>query len=171
MGKAAQLLIATNSPSAVIRITGKANFQISVKFKSLVTQLIERGFDNITLDITECTLMDSTFIGVMAGLSQSFKRGSTTSPSSSLKLYGISDRIQSILEGLGILSFFPTTNTLEGIEGSDYNQSSDDSEATKKQLTANSLDAHETLMALNEANVAKFEEVTEFLRRELDSSD
>ena len=40
----------------------------SVDFKTLVTELRARGVDHYVLDLGECVTMDSTFLGVLAGL-------------------------------------------------------------------------------------------------------
>ena len=64
----AQLFVADLGSSAVVRITGCANFASSVPFKKLVNGLIERGCAKFTLDLTDCKLMDSTFLGVLVGV-------------------------------------------------------------------------------------------------------
>src|ERR1051325_1278763 len=51
-----------------IKVTGRANFTSSVDFKALVNGLRQKGHDRFILDLSECQLMDSTFLGVLAGL-------------------------------------------------------------------------------------------------------
>ena len=52
---------------ACIRIIGRANFTSSVDFKTLVNELRQKGCNCFVLDLSECVLMDSTFLGVLAG--------------------------------------------------------------------------------------------------------
>ncbi len=58
--------------TAWIRIEGRANFNSSVDFKALINGLVEKGYCRFVLDLTDCVLMDSTFLGVLAGLGMKF---------------------------------------------------------------------------------------------------
>src|SRR5688500_19383887 len=51
-----------------VKVAGRANFSGSVDFKTLVTSLWDKGYHHFVLDLSECLLMDSTFLGVLAGL-------------------------------------------------------------------------------------------------------
>src|SRR5262245_30366091 len=51
-----------------VKVAGRANFSGSVDFKALVTGLWEKGYHHFVLDLSDCLLMDSTFLGVLAGL-------------------------------------------------------------------------------------------------------
>ena len=53
-----------------IKVVGRANFTSSVDFKALVKALSEKGHHRFVLDLSECQLMDSTFLGVLAGPGQ-----------------------------------------------------------------------------------------------------
>ena len=51
-----------------MKIVGRANFSSSIDFKSLVNQLQQKGYNYFVLELSECLLMDSTFLGVLARL-------------------------------------------------------------------------------------------------------
>src|SRR5688500_13310613 len=55
-----------------VTVAGRAKFSGSVDFKTLVTSLWEKGYHHFVLDLSECLLMDSTFLGVLAGLGLKF---------------------------------------------------------------------------------------------------
>ena len=63
----ASMSVMVTDEFACIRIIGRANFTSSIDFKALVTELSQRGFQRFVLDLSECVLMDSTFLGVLAG--------------------------------------------------------------------------------------------------------
>src|SRR5579864_735589 len=63
----AKMLVSIGERSAMVQISGRANFTSSVDFKTLLDQLLQRGYTCFILDLTECVLMDSTFLGVLAG--------------------------------------------------------------------------------------------------------
>ncbi len=61
------LQVAVTDQVALVRISGRASFNCSVDFKSLVCELRDRGYRKYVLDLSECPIMDSTFLGVLAG--------------------------------------------------------------------------------------------------------
>ena len=61
------MLVSIGEKCACIRIAGRANFTSSIDFKTLVNELLQKRFTYFVLDLRECTLMDSTFLGVLAG--------------------------------------------------------------------------------------------------------
>src|SRR5947209_12449326 len=64
---AARLLVLVGEKFACIKIVGRANFTSSVDFKTLVQELTQKGYHYFILDLAECVLMDSTFLGVLTG--------------------------------------------------------------------------------------------------------
>lgn len=69
----AQLLVFVSGHLACVKIVGRANFSTSIDFKALINELEKQGFTCYILDLSECVLMDSTFLGVMAGLALKFR--------------------------------------------------------------------------------------------------
>src|SRR5690242_19637564 len=63
----AKMLVSVGDKFACVRIVGRANFTSSVDFKTLLTELLQNGCTFFILDLVECVLMDSTFLGVLAG--------------------------------------------------------------------------------------------------------
>ena len=151
-----------------IKLAGRANFQCSIDFKTLINRLHEKGHKRFVIDASECQLMDSTFLGVLAGLGLKFSQQHNGSAPASLELLNPSDRVFDMLENLGIAHLFkvirgstpPVTDTLSPVEKSAA--STDRAETTKT-----CLEAHRLLMELNPANVAKFKDVTKFLEEDL----
>ena len=52
---------------ACVKISGRANFNSSIDFKTLLSELRAKGYTYFVLELSECALMDSTFLGVLAG--------------------------------------------------------------------------------------------------------
>src|SRR5258706_8291556 len=89
-----------------IRIAGRANFHSSVDFKALVLALRQSGHARFVLDLEKCQLMDSTFLGVLAGLGLKFAEESNGSNPPTIELMCASSRISDLLENLGIAHLF-----------------------------------------------------------------
>ena len=168
----AKLYVADLEERAVVRITGRANCLSSVPFKRVINSLIERGRRVFTLDLSDCQLMDSTFLGVLVGLNRTLGQAG---PDGGFSLYKPTESVRVLLDNLGILELFSTAESLGQAEAAEPVEAGEASDKTE--LTHTSLEAHRNLMDANPENEAKFKEVTCFLEEDLkrqevaDSSD
>jgi anti-anti-sigma regulatory factor len=64
---AANLSVWVGDQVVCVKISGRASFNCSVDFRTLLTTLWRQGRNRFVLDLTKCQLMDSTFLGVLAG--------------------------------------------------------------------------------------------------------
>ena len=111
----------------------------------------------LLLDLADCVTMDSTFLGMLASLSQRLEKP--------IELLNPSDRIIGLLDNLGVLDFFkidqgenPLTVNL---------QQADTAPADKREMTETSLEAHRLLMDLNPDNIPRFKDVAKYLEEDL----
>jgi anti-sigma B factor antagonist len=150
-----------------IKIAGRANFQSSVDFKSLIHRLAEQGHARFVLEVSECQLMDSTFLGVLAGLGVKFSQERNGNGSASLELLNPSERIADLIENLGISQFFKIHKGVAPNQGELNPVERSAAAADRKETTRTCLEAHRLLMEINPENVAKFKDVTRFLEEDL----
>src|SRR5262245_11547343 len=161
---AANLSVWVCEKEAWIRIVGRASFNNSVDFKTLITSLSQNGCSHFILDLTDCLLMDSTFLGVLAGLGLKYPHNGDNNPA--FELLNPNHRIADLLENLGVVHLFhvihgPTTpHASHAVE---HTAAQDDGE----EVTRTCLEAHQTLMRINPGNVPKFKDVTEYLAEDL----
>jgi len=64
----AQLSVLVGKNFVAVKIAGRANFAFSPDFKTLLNELAEKGYRHFIIDLSNCVLMDSTFLGVLAGI-------------------------------------------------------------------------------------------------------
>ena len=150
-----------------IKIAGRASFQSSVDFKTLILSLWQKGYTRFVLEVTACQLMDSTFLGVLAGLGLRFAKEPNGFGPATIELLNPSPRIVELLDTLGILYLFkihhgPLRET-EGLEPIEPGAAASD----RMETTRTCLEAHKLLMEINPENVAKFKDVTRFLEEDL----
>ena len=158
------LCVAVVEHTAFIKVPGRANYASSIDLKSVVGELRQRGFTEFVLDLRECLTMDSTFLGVLAGLVLRNNQPEPDPPS--IELLNPNDRVLDLIENLGVLSMFKVKNE-EVPSTLRFEPTNDHSEPTKEEVTRNCLEAHRTLMQVNPANVPKFKEVTQFMAEDL----
>jgi len=161
------MLVSIGERSAMVQIAGRANFTSSVDFKSLLDQLLQRGYTCFILDLTECVLMDSTFLGVLAGFGLKLNSPQIDKVNRTIQLFNPNGRISELLENLGVLHLFKVTEgavkTPDGAAPKDVQSQN----ATREEVTRTCLEAHKTLMDINPDNIARFKDVAAFLADDL----
>ena len=160
----AKLLVLVGNRFACIKIIGRANFSSSIDFKTLVNELLQKGCRYFVLDLSECTLMDSTFLGVLAGYGLKSAAPANGQDNLVIELLNANERVIELLESLGVLQLFKLaqgTARAEGLEACTTGA------PTRQEVTRACLEAHQTLMGLSPENAAKFKEVAAFLAEDL----
>jgi anti-anti-sigma regulatory factor len=161
------MLVLAGEEFACVKIVGRANFTSSIDFKTLVNELRQKGYGYFVLDLSECMLMDSTFLGMLAGFGLKMLPARKDQGDPAIELLNPNARITELLENLGVLHLFKLTQgplTLpEGTEARPHTEAA----PSKEEVTRACLEAHQTLMEINPNNVSKFKEVTAFLAEDL----
>src|SRR5436309_9211646 len=164
---AANLSVWVGDHVVCIKIAGRASFHDSVDFKTLLNTLWQNGQTRFVLDLTECPLMDSTFLGVLAGLGLKFGQEKSVNGAARIELLNPNPRICDLLENLCIAHLF---SVLRGTApGADHLQpvAQAASNPDRQEVSRTCLEAHKLLMDINPANVPKFKDVTRFLEEDL----
>jgi anti-sigma B factor antagonist len=157
------MLVMVGERFACIRIIGRATFTSSVDFKTLVDGLREKGCTCFVLDLSECLLMDSTFLGLLAGLGLKLTTGNGEPVRHGVELVNPSPRITELLETLGVLNLFNITHGTFTPATPTQPVEAIPTTPGKAEVTRTCIEAHETLMALSPENAARFKDVTQFL--------
>jgi len=167
MNTPAKIRVFAGERFACIKISGRAYFTSSIDFKTLVNELLGRGCNFFALDLSECTLMDSTFLGVLAGFGLKTTAGKIDRANITIELFNPNERILELLESLGVLHLFTVAQGQPPPCDPPESLPVDPACPTKEEVTRNCLEAHRTLMDLNPQNAAKFKEVAAFLAEDL----
>lgn len=158
-------LVDAYSDPVVVRIEGRACFQNSPCLRDFIAELLKQGKTRFVLDFQNCASMDSTFLGVLAGAAIELKK---MKPPGSLVLARVGQRNLELIRNLGLhrllivdagdapLSFDKCTTPL---------QCANHTELENARLV---LEAHEHLVAADEANRAKFQDVLAFLKNRVE---
>lgn len=150
---------------ACVKVAGRANFATAVDFKTVLSGLETKGYPYIVIELSQCPLMDSTFLGVLAASGIRMRPTNGECETQAIELRNANERLLELLENLGVLHLFKTCNgdlpDCERVESSPCH-------ASREDLTRASLEAHRTLMEINPANVARFKDVTKFLAEDLE---
>lgn len=164
---AAQISVWAGERFACIKVHGCANFASSIDFNAVVTRLRELGFSYFVIELSQCTLMDSTFLGVLAGFGLKMTHANGQPAGHCVELRNPNARLEELLENIGVLHLFKIgRGDLASPEKLD-SFAHEPACASREELTHTCLRAHELLMEINPANVGRFKDVTKFLAEDL----
>ena len=158
--KRADLLIAHNKGVYNIKVEGRANFEYGLPLRDFAKNL-EGEFEKISIDLKSCTGMDSTFMGVLAMIGlKSRKIGAV------VEIINADANNRHLLIGLGLEKLFVFVDRQVIQENIEWQQSESGQDRMATAETV--VEAHQTLMNVDQNNVPKFEKVVEFAQEDLD---
>lgn len=157
----ANITITRNGSSYKVKVEGRATLNSSTPVKNFAENIIP-GILKIDIEMERCIGMDSTFMGTLAMLAMRAKKSNIP-----VRILNANKKIYNLLRELGIHELFEYNNyNTSAYEGESFENitrslSSEDTGET-------ALEAHETLMKLNDENKDKFKNVVDFLKEDLD---
>jgi len=148
-----------------IRVIGRGSFKVSATLKQFIAEVSEdHPTTTVIVDMAECIGLDSTFMGVLAGLS-----GRLQQKNQMLELINLSEKNKRLLTTLGVDQVLSYYSDEHGHTAPDQSAQSLPTEpATKKEMAETALQAHEELVQLCEENRPRFKRVIEYLKADVD---
>ena len=157
-----------------VRVVGRGTFQNGQPLRRFAQEMIERGCREFVMDLAECEGMDSTFLGVLAGIGLQLAKDGQRGKVHVLNASGRNVESLKIL-GLGQLLDIAAAGTVPAqqtvqvgfylLPGTDLThlQSLDRGAAAEMML-----EAHTDLIRADDRNELKFREVTKALRENIE---
>ena len=154
-------LVDAHSDPVIVRIAGRACFQNSACLREFVTEMLRQGKMRFVLDFQQCTSMDSTFLGVLAGVALELKK---RPGGGSLVLARMGTRNLELVRNLGLhrlLTIDAGDKPLNFEACQTPLPCPEQPEIDRARLV---LEAHENLVTADESNRSKFQDVLAFLK-------
>jgi anti-anti-sigma factor len=161
----------------VVAVVGRGTFQNSQSLRNFASEMIEAGHDDFIVDLHQCAGMDSTFLGVLAGIGlrlQQRKNGGK------IHIINANARNAELLQTLGLDHLFRVSAGWEDITSHpppipdkfrhlpDSDPESLSTPLDKTRTATVMLEAHENLIRADKKNEPKFRDITRLLRQDLD---
>lgn len=155
-----ETIISGGGDRYVVKAVGRATFECVAPLRNLAKELDKVQFKQIDIDLADCQGMDSTYMGVLAMMALRSKK-----INASISIYNASELNKTSLCGLGLKRLFlfkdgPVEMAAQIV--------ADAAPADRKTSAETVLDAHKTLMDVDQENVGKFEKVVDFVQKDLD---
>ena len=128
--------------------------------------MVNRGYREFVIDLGNCAMMDSTFMGTMAGVALRLKELGH----GHLHIVHCGNRSRELLSGLGLDQIFSIqANGSSAPECKSLEQDKSDalSREQKKEQARTMLDAHEALCEAAPENLFRFKDVLDYLKQDL----
>jgi anti-sigma B factor antagonist len=154
-------LVDAASDPVAIRIEGRASFQNSPCLNEFFNALVAQGRTRFVMDFQNCTSMDSTFLGVLAGAALQMRK--LPSPGS-LVLCRLGERNLELVRNLGLHRLLTVDMETSGVRSTSFAALPTIPVQGELENARMVLAAHENLVVVDEANRAKFQDVLSFLK-------
>ncbi len=156
-----KILVAKENSIAYIQIKGKGSFQNAQPVKTFYKVMLQEDITRFVVDLEECSHMDSTFLGTIAGLAVQLKE-----KAGKLQIINAGTHNMDVMKDLGLhrvstVEIGPPSIKPAGVKEL-QTQPRD-----QKSIAEHMLDAHEALMQIDPANVSKFKDVVAYLKEDL----
>lgn len=160
-------LVDAYSDPVLVRIEGRASFVNSGSLRDFFTEMLKQGRSRFVVDFQNCTSIDSTFLGVLAGAALELGR---RTPPGALTFARVGERNLELIRNLGLHRLANIDASGAGMEASSPSgaQALTDKARSEIESARLVLEAHENLVTADAANAAKFQDVLAFLRNRVE---
>lgn len=157
--------VGVNGEAVWVKVEGKGNFLNSGNLKEFTREMITRGYREFVVDLEGCAMMDSTFMGTMAGVALRLKELGH----GHLHVVHCGERSRELLTGLGLDQIFNIHSNGSAAPQCKILSSPPAPERSvqKQQQAQQMLDAHEALCEAAPENFSRFKDVLEYLKQDL----
>ena len=161
----ANIMIARCKDGYNIKVEGRATFECSSPVKNFVDNIVAGIAKRITIDLSSCTWMDSTFMGTLATLGLHARKANIV-----VDILNASEKSIKLLKELGIYRLFIFNSIAPEPICNDWRSITSQAQ-DKDNIASTVLEAHETLMSVDKQNVLKFKKVVELIKKDIDTKD
>ncbi len=165
-----RLWVRVEGDTACVRVEGRGSFRVSGALKEFALGALESGARRLALDFQACVGMDSTFMGVLAGLAFRFRK----LPGGGVLAFNLSARTRQLLVTLGLDRILETRMAEEGAAAppgpaapETVLEAPGARALDRGELGREMIEAHENLLRVFPDNRARFKDVIEYLREDL----
>ncbi|HUF60719.1 MAG TPA: STAS domain-containing protein [Verrucomicrobiales bacterium] len=156
-----------------IRPLGRGSFETSPYLKRLADRWMDRGKRLFLIDLEDCPVMDSTFMGTLLGIATRLMNRE-----GQVGIVGANERNLRLLRNLGLDAVLVVDAAAilwpeirkRAVESLRCWRSETDNLPCREEKAQVMLEAHQALAELGEHNAEKFQDVIEFLRADVKSA-
>jgi len=161
------LSVALHEGRGIICVRGRATFKVSPSLKEFASAAIDEGVSSVIFDLARCESMDSTFMGVLAGLALRLRKEAD----GRVTVVNLTPRTSGLLEQLGLDHLLHCATAEEAVAivrqimpNADLSELGEGESDERKALDT-MLTAHQDLVDACPDNLVKFTDVITYLKQ------
>jgi len=159
------ILVGTANKIVWIKVEGKGSFLNSAGVKEFSKEMVNRGHREFVVDLRNCPVMDSTFMGTLAMIALRLREIGQ----GNLHVVNLNERNHDLLTNLGLDQLF-SMDACAVKDGGPALRNALEPTVTPGDHTVQAetmLEAHEALVEADPENLTKFKDVLEYLKQDL----
>jgi anti-sigma B factor antagonist len=154
--------VAVQGSVAYVRVHGRGTFKVAPGLKQFGMAALEQGCSRVLVEMSDCLGMDSTFMGVLAGLAVHLKK-----KEGELVLRHLSEKNVFLVKMLGLAHLVHIEQGGAVAQTMPASVRVLENGSNKSELTQTMIAAHELLVEVAPDNILKFKDVLAFLKEDL----
>ncbi len=159
MSAVSSVQVGLAGPVVWVRVDGRGTFQNSTGLKEFAAEMTRRGHREFVIDLRSCELMDSTFMGTLAGIAMRL------GTEGKLHIVHPNARCRQVLKNLGLDRIVSVEEEAPAnAPGPPLRDAEGNPPREAKRETI--IEAHENLVAANPENAVRFKDVLDFLKHQ-----
>lgn len=140
-----------------VRVAGRGTFQNSTGLKDFAGEMMQRGHREFVVDLKDCELMDSTFMGTLAGIA--LRLGAE----GKLQVVRANTRCRQVMKNLGLDRVLALQEEPAG-DGPRPPLHDAEGNPPREAKRETIIEAHKNLVAADPENEVRFKDVIDFLQ-------
>lgn len=164
-----QFIVNAYDDPVVLKVVGRASFLNSGPIKDVFERLVRQGKHRFVIDFQKCSGMDSTFLGIIAGLGLQMLK---LNPPGAVVLCRLGDRNRELVRNLGLhrILIMEEDERPAGEGSGKAEVIGADRKLTELENARLVLEAHENLVELDASNKTRFQDVIAYLQSQIDEA-
>ena len=163
MSTQSSILVGCIEGEVWVKVEGKGSFLNSPALKEFAKEMVNRGHREFRVDLSNCPVMDSTFMGTLAGIALRLREIGQ----GELRVVNLNERNRELLCNLGLDQLFVVQSQPSAGAANEALETTPLEPQDRTSQAQTMLEAHEALVAADAQNLTKFKDVLEYLKQDL----
>ena len=157
MREEVKFMVKVTGATAYMAVSGRPTYLNCRCAADFLNAVLEKGCAHVVLDFANCTGMDSTFLGMIAGIALKLNK-----TGGDVTMLNLNERNRELVDNLGIFKLVKIG------ESQDQTGGASELQCSGSASYANILGAHENLIEADSSNLSKLEDVITFMKKDGD---
>lgn len=162
----ATFLVDAYEDPVIVRVVGRASHLNAAPLRDFFDRMIAQGRRRFVVDMRDCTTVDSTFLGILAGAALKLR---DAEPPGQVTLCRLGSRNLELVRNLGLHRLAHVDASADDLSFEKCDEQLEKGARSEKESARMILQAHEDLCLIDGENRQRFQDVIAFLRNQVEA--